>query len=207
MHYPEVRWERGAMEGTRLGPQHWQIVGCILVCCIHKELGSRLWSALFVADDIKLEHAPADAQCVATAIVGVLTVLCLIAAGEKWGLYYLRPPDPSYRGRGQRFLGPDTVEVVIPRVTRTSSERAGVSPGHTRCVRCDKMFKIDDAKAPRPPHMSCVRCLSGQGDKVEAIINKLVILKANISVGDAVEFPSKAKQKMLNGVAFITSLG
>eukprot|EP00663_Eupelagonemidae_sp_cell21sb_P000732 gene732-694_t len=85
-NYPTVKWERGAMEGTRLGPQHWQVLACIFVCCLRNELRERLRSILLVADDIKLEHAPSDAQAVATATVMVLALLNLVAAGHKWEL-------------------------------------------------------------------------------------------------------------------------
>eukprot|EP00663_Eupelagonemidae_sp_cell21sb_P001351 gene1351-4477_t len=60
--YPEVRWERGAMEGTRNGPSHWQVIACLIARFLVVDLAAKLWALLVVADDIKIEHSPLDAQ-------------------------------------------------------------------------------------------------------------------------------------------------
>eukprot|EP00663_Eupelagonemidae_sp_cell21sb_P007178 gene7178-4684_t len=96
--YPAVKWKRGAMEGGKNGPFHWQVIGCLLARCLLNQLDKMILSLLIVADDIKIEHTPADAQKIAEVTVYVLYILGLIAAGDKWELYYLRPPNPSSPG-------------------------------------------------------------------------------------------------------------
>ncbi len=76
-----------------MGPFHWQSVGTFIVYATRNVLGDKLLFVLIVADDLKLEHRPADAQAVTSAVTAVLHAIGLVAAGEKWVLFLLRPPD------------------------------------------------------------------------------------------------------------------